>query len=364
MSLKIVTYILMILLFLLPTAQQVKAQVNETELIPDGTNSTIPLPSPGNTTLGNFTMTNTTLANTTIPDVNATSPGINETEPVSEPLSMEILASIQAQVESRQSYMLLLLGEATLPPEIANGMMHAKQAMDKAMNFEENNIRAAAQQYLQAMKHYRNALGKYLKDNPGAITVFGSESNSTASDDLNTTVTEAEISAAKIQLISQFQERFQDQLTAMYQYVSKVSGDLSPEDFVKVQRALSKAEEKLAHIQEKILNGQFDEALDDLEETTDTLDEDVNELEDPGAAQMFRTVNKLQARIEKLEQRAALKAAKGESTDELDALLEELRGIKDKVKSEFKANNGKGNGKSNGKGNGKNKDKSNNDKNK
>lgn len=353
MNLKIVTFTLIILLALSPTVQQVKAQVNETEPIPDGTNSTIPLPQPGNTTIGNFTSINTTIANTTIPYNNTTYPDDNNTKVMSEPISMETLTNLQTQFQSSQEYMLQLLGNTTLSSEIANGMMHAQQAMDKAMLFEGNNSRAAAQQYLRAMKHQRNTLRKYIKDNP-EVFISLETGNSTATEDLNMTATEAEISASKVQLINQFQERFQEQLTEMYQFIDEVSEDLSPEDVSRIQRAISKAEAKLVRIQEKILNGQFDEALDDLEDTTETLDEDVEESVDPGAAQMFKEMNRLQAKIEKLEQKAARKAARGENTGELDALLEELRNNRNKVKNAFKENKGKG------KGNGKNKDKSNN----
>ena len=246
--------------------------------------------------------------------------------------------------------MLQLLGNGTYSPDIMNGLMHAQQAMEQAMNFEGNNTRAAAQQYLRAMQHYRNTLRKYLNENPGALDEFEEEPdvNGTATDDVNGTVTETELSEAQTQLIEAFEERFRNQITAMIQNVNDLSDDMDPQDAFKAQQALTKAEEKLLRIQERIESGQWEDALDDLENATDTLDDDFNKT-DPGTAQMLKTMNQLEAKIQKMEQKAEKKAAKGQSTAEEDALLAELRGNKDHTKNDYKENKGKGNSGNNGK---------------
>jgi len=319
MRLKIITMTLMLLLFLLPATQLVNAQENETEPL-DGTNSTIPLPF-----------------NTTLTD----------TETDGEPIDPLILALIREQAQNRTMEMHMLFGDGTYSPDIMNGLMHAQQAMEQAMNFEGSNTRAAAQQYLRAMKQYRNTLRKYMKDNPDVLDAFEAGEpnvNGTASDDINGTVTAAEISSAQTQLINGFEERFRDQLTAMVQNVNDVSGDMSSQDAFKAQQALTKAEQKLLRIQERILNGQYDEALDDLDNATSTLSDDFDDVDDPGTAQMLKTMNQLEAKIRKMEQKAAKKAAKGQSTAEEDALLAELHGNKDHTKNDYKENKGKGNG--------------------
>ena len=201
------------------------------------------------------------------------------------------------------------------------------------------------------MKQYRNTLRNYLKDNPDALDEFETEPvvNGTAKDDINGTVTAAQLSSAQTRLINAFEERFRDQLTAMIQNVNDVSDDMSPQDAFKAQQALTKAEQKLLRIQERILNGQYDEALDDLDNATTTLSDDFDDVDDPATAQMLRTMNQLEAKIQKMEQKAAKKSAKGQSTAEEDALLAELHGNKDHTKNDYKENKGKGNSGNSGK---------------
>lgn len=132
----------------------------------------------------------------------------------------------------------------------------------------------------------------------------------------------------------------------MIQNVNDVTSEMSPQDAFKAQQALSKAEAKLLKIQERILGGQYEDALNDLENATETLSEDFDDMEDPGTAQMLKTMNKLEAKIQKMEQKATKKAAKGLGTSDEDALL---RGNKDHTKNDFKENKGKGNSGNNGK---------------
>lgn len=344
MNYKIITFTLILALFLSPKTGLVYAQDNETE----GTNSTIPFPPLD---------LNTTLTNTTLPGINATSTDGNSTDTDGEPVDPVILALLREQAQNRTQEMLQLFGNGTYSPDIMNGLMHAQQAMEQAMNFEGNNTRAAAQQYLRAMKQYRNTLRQYLHNNPDALETFeeaGPDENTTATEDVNGTVTEAELTAAQTQLIEEFEERFREQITAMIQNVNDLSGDMSPQDIFQAQQALTKAEEKLLRIQERILSGQYDDALDDLENATDTLDDDFNKT-DPGTAQMLRTMNQLEAKIQKMEQRAEKKAARGQSTTEEDTLLAELRGNKDHTKNDYKEN--KGNSDNNGNGGKSDKDK-------
>lgn len=318
-----ITFALILMLFLSPAAKLVNAQGNESEPI-NGTDPQIPDPLVG------VNDTNLTTTDTNTTDVNST-----------EPIDPVILAMIREQAHNRTREMLELFGDGNYSSEIVNGLAHAQQAMEQTQSMEGNNTRAAAQQYLRAMKQYRNTLRKYMKDNPDSIELFEEEPdvNETATDNINGTITEEEINSTKTQLINQFQERFREQISAMIQNVEEVNGTMSPQDVYKAQQALTKAEQKLLRIQERIESGQYDEALDDLDNTTETLNGNLGEVEDPGTAQMLRTMNKLEAKIQKMEQ----KAAKGISTDEEDALLSELRGNKNKEKNDFKENKGKGN---------------------
>lgn len=337
--LKISTFTLILMIFLSPAAQLVNAQENET--IPaGGVNSTIIIP-PFNE--------NITLTNTTLPSTNSTGQDYNGTTTDDEPIDHYILAMIKEQAQN-SSRMLQMFGNGAYSPDIMNGLMHAQQAMDQAQAFEENNTRAAAQQYLRAMKQFRNTLRNYLKDNPNlSLTFEAGIANGTASDDINGTATDEEITSAKIQLINQFEERFRKQIEAMIQNIENVTDTMSPQDAYKAQQALIKTEQKLLRIQERIQSGQYDDALDELDNATDTLDEDLGELDDPNTTQMLRAMNQLEAKIQKMEQRVARKAAWGENTDEDNAILAGLRGNKNSALNEFKGNNGKGNGQETGK---------------
>ena len=332
MNTKIIPFTLILMLFLSPAALLVNAQDNETEPSP-GINGTIPIPPLDG---------NTTLTNTTLPETNSTSTDVNGTDTYSEPVDPIILALIREQAQNRTQEMLQLFGNGIYSPDIMNGLMQAQQAMEQAMNYEGNNSHTAAQQYLQAMKQYRNTLRKYLNENPGALDEFEEDVNGTATDDVNGTVTETELSAAQTRLIEKFEESFGNRITAMIHNVDDLSDEMDPQDAFKAHQALTKAEEKLLRIQERISSGQYEGALDDLENATDTLSDDFNKTE-PGTAQLLKTMDQLEAKIQKMEQKALKKAARGQSTAEEDALLAELRGNEDHTKNDYKENKGKGN---------------------
>jgi len=54
-------------------------------------------------------------------------------------------------------------------------------------------------------------------------------------------------------------------------------------------------------------------------------------------------MNKLEAKIARMVEQAARKAAKGQDTSDEDDLIAQLRGNKDHTKNDFKDNKGKGN---------------------
>ena len=340
MSLKIMTFTVILALLLSPVIQMVNAQENETET--SGTNTTVPNPLLG---------VNTTLANSTMPQ-NTSSSHSKNSELSDQPIDPVLLESIMEQTQSRALETLQLLGDNPLSTDISNSLIHAQQAMDQAQNM--NNSRAAAQQYLRAMKLYRNALRNYLRENPDALTNLESSQpqiNGTAADDINGTVTEQEINSTKVQLINQFEERFRAQISAMIGNVDNATDYMSPKDAFKAQQALTKAEEKLLRIQEHIQNGQYGGALDDLDNTTTTLDNNLNNMTDTGTSQMLRTMNQLEAKIQRIEQKAAQKAAKGQSTVNENALIAELKSNKNHVKNDYNQTHGNNNNSgNNGKG--------------
>jgi tetratricopeptide (TPR) repeat protein len=194
--------------------------------------------------------------------------------------------------------------------------MHGDDAVNKTgMLLEQANANAAAQQVKQAMKHYRNALRKAYKDNPEALEESGNETD----PDLPPTgepVNQTEISEAKMTLIQQFQENFQERVMSMEEAVNSMMNELSDKDAQKAADALERTERKLLRIQERLNRGEIDEAIGDLENATDGLDDDLGSFEDQLAGQMLRTMNKMEARAQRMVYIMNKKAAKGLDTSE------------------------------------------------
>jgi tetratricopeptide (TPR) repeat protein len=284
----------------------------------------------------------------TIQHINA-----QETETENQPIDPAILNMIKTQTMAREQEMLNLFGEGPHSPSVDNCLRQAEQAMVQAENFGEANPRAAAQQYLRAMKQYRNALRKYLKENPETLNEFTEPSSGdTAGDDVDG-VTSMDVEAAKVQLLNRFQERFREQVYAMIDNVEELEDDMSPQDAERARNALQHTLQRLLRIQSRIESGQYDEAVEDLDEATEALDDEFDEIEDQTTAQMLRAMNQLEAKIQKIYEMAERKAATGENTSSLDYLLDELNGYKNEMKNSYKENKGVGGEQGNQSGNGK-----------
>ncbi len=228
-------------------------------------------------------------------------------------------------------------------PALRDQFTHAWSEMHQAEEMRESDPRAAANQYLRAMKHLRNAYKKYQEDNPEVEDELDPETEGIPESEVPVGPTAEELSDVQEQLVERFQERFQERVTEMFENYNEVEGDLLPGDAVKAFSALTKAEQKLIRIQEKIDSGEFDEALEDLDDTTDEMGDDFDSMEDIGSKQMFKTMDKLEAKILRIVEQAARKVAKGQDTSEEDGLIAQLRGNKDHTKNDFKDNKGKGN---------------------
>ena len=217
--------------------------------------------------------------------------------------------------------------------------MNAWSAMEGAE--EKNNPRAAVNEYLRAMKQLRNAYRKYQKDNPETIDDLVPEGEVGIPDgEIPEEPTPEELDEVQQELVGRFQERFQERVAQMLENYDDVEDTLSPGDSVKAFDALTKAEAKLLRIQERIAAGEIDEALDDLDGATDELDEDFDALDDDTSVQIFKTMNKLEAKISKMVEQAEKKASKGEDISDLDLALAAARGNKDKAKDDFKEDKG------------------------
>jgi len=248
-----------------------------------------------------------------------------------------------------------------IPTSILNSHKHGDDAVNKTGQLlEQANANAAAQQLKQAMKHYRNALRKAYKDNPEALEASRNETDPILPL-TGEPVNQTEILEAKMTLIQQFQGNFQERVMSMEEAVNSMMNELSDKDSQKAGDALERTERKLLRIQERLNRGEIDEAIDDLENATDGLDDDLGSFEDQLAGQMLRTMNKMEARAQRMVYIMNRKAAKGFDTSEDEGAINQAWGQLKKFQEDFKAGKsgsapGKdkdvnnGNGKDNGNG--------------
>ncbi len=260
-----------------------------------------------------------------------------------------VMNMIKTQAMTRKQEILKLFGEDPYSTDIENCLNNAEQAMEQAMNFEETNPRAAAEQYNRALRQYRNAYRKYFEEHPELIV---EPVETSSASDVIEVPSQEEIESAKEVLLNRFQERYQNRIQVMIENVEDLEDDLSPQDAEKARQALMQTLEKSYRIQERIQNREYDVAVDELDESNDSLDADLDELEDEAAGLMLKSMNRLEARIQKMIGVRAWKAASGVDTTIEDEILEELNGNKKQMKNVYKGNSNGGNGNQGSNGNG------------
>lgn len=283
---------------------------------------------------------------------------LNETDEYA-PMDPAVLACLRNETQNMYMRLLQYFGNSTLSPAIMENFRHGQDAVVEGDS--KNNTRAAAQMYLRAMKQYRNALRMYIHDNPETADDFEPGNATEPEEDLNVSSTE-EMEAYRVQLIQRFQEQFRERITIMYANLDNMTCNLTDGDALRARNTIRKAEEKLLRIQERINLGQYDEALDDLENATDSMDEGFGGMNNTYAGQMLRTINKLEAKVQRFVEKQERKAARGEDTSDLDGIIEGLRGSINSNKNEFKENQGRGQDNDNGHGKPEDKGKPNKDK--
>lgn len=262
-----------------------------------------------------------------------------------QPIDIAVLESIRDNAHERQTEIQHLLpGESS--PEVMNSLRHAQQAMEQAEAFLDTNPRAAAQQYLRAMNHWRNAFRRYTGAQPETL-----EDTDEAGKGI-TKVNPEEITEARELLLNRFQERYREQITQMMKNVDQLQADMSPDDALKAQEALRHAFDKLVRIQARITNGQYDEAVDELGEASETLDNEFDEVSDIGTALMLKTMNNFEAKIQKMEEKASRRMAAGLETSLEEEAIEKLRGNVDELKNDFHENHNKNSEQGNNSGQG------------
>jgi len=226
-------------------------------------------------------------------------------------------------------------------PALRNMFIQAWLAMQKAQELEELNLQAAANSYLRALRQLRNAYRKYEKDHPEIAGRLAAPQADETEGEEPELPSEEEITEAQRRLIERFQERFQERLEAMHQEYNSVVASLSPDDAEKALNALTRAQQKLLRIQARLNASNIEEALDMLEEADEELDEDLSSLEDQTASHMFRVMNRLEARLQKLREKAIRKAEKGIDTHGEDDLLDQLEDSLKTLRDTLRENRGR-----------------------
>jgi tetratricopeptide (TPR) repeat protein len=285
----------------------------------------------------------------------------------------EIITELLAQANESRVHLMAALFVAygdNYSQSALNNLVHGDDAVNKSEKLlEQANLNAAAQQVRRAMKQYRNALRKAEHDNPEAIKEYEESWNTTEPDPPppdEPDVNETEIMETKLMLIQQFQENFQERVMSMEMNVNSLMNQLSDKDSQKAGDALERTERKLLRIQERLNRGDVDGAMEELENATEGMDEALDSFEDDHTAQMLRTMDKLEARVQRMVDKMNRKAARGMDTSGDEDAINQAWGQIKKYQEDFQSgksgsapgqikDNGNGNG--NGKGKGKGHDK-------
>jgi hypothetical protein len=248
-----------------------------------------------------------------------------------------IYENIKAAAEARRDELLYLLG-LELPPGIIENLEEALYAMEIAE--EMGDPREATEQYLYALKMFRNTWQKYLIYNPEAAEESFEELDEKDKPSPEETEPpeglEEEINVAKEKRLIKIQEQVQKKIAMIGEHVDELKDYLSEKDSKTLEKALDNEEKKLENIMDKVSRGDYDDAIDELIVTNFEIEDDVDEMDDKEAAKTLKMVEKLQSQVQKTEEKKQRKADDGEDTSEEDDTIETCKKELDKVKQEFK----------------------------
>jgi len=244
---------------------------------------------------------------------------------------------IKAAAEARRDEILYLL-ELELPPDIMDKLQEALYAMDEAEKMEDT--KEATERYLYALKLFRITWQKYLNYSPEASEENFEEIDENDKPSPEETEPpgnlEGEIKVAKEKRLVKIQEKYQEKIATISQYINELKDYLSEDDSKIVEKAIENEEKKLENIMEKIRKGDYDDAIDELIVTEFEIEDDVDEMGDKEAAKVLKTIERLRYQIQKTLEQKQKKAEMGEDTSEEDDTIEKLNKELDKLKQEFK----------------------------
>ena len=249
----------------------------------------------------------------------------------------EVYEVIKEAAEARRDELLYLL-ELGLPPEILEMLEEALYAMDEAEGMV--NPVEATEHYLYALKQFRNTWQRYLSYSPDAAKNSLEETDDTDKPSHEESEPpeglDEEIRAAKENRLVKIQEKLLEKITLLGEHVEELKGYLSEGDSEVLEKALEKEVKKLENIMNKVSDGDYDGAIDELMVTEFEIEDDVDHMDDKEAAKTLKTVERLLSQIQKTEEKRNRKAEEGEDTSEEDDTIDDVNEELDEVKKEFK----------------------------
>ena len=276
----------------------------------------------------------------------------NETFPLDPELFEALLNQTYAAQQGVNVTMMTMSGlTSNISPAGLQSYGHGDDAIALALRFmSENKTTAAWNQMRRALKHYKSAMQKMYKAGPQAFESLEEDPEDVEppEDDVNTTAMEG----AQLQLMTQYEANLQQRLSNMRETVENITDQLSEGDAEKMWRTLDNAERKMERIRARLNSSDIEGAIDEAEENEDDLEEGLDGLNNTAAGQMLKTVYKLEAKIQKMEQKSERKSWKNYFGDEdaLNAAKGNLKQWKENMKG-GRFNNGESDDGNPGKGN-------------
>ena len=239
--------------------------------------------------------------------------GYNGTVPFDPKLFEALLNQTYAAQHSVNATM-MAMGElnGSISPAGLQSYGHGDDAIALALRFmNENKTTAAWNQVRRALKHYKNAMQNMYKSGPQHMEglVEEPEDIEPPEDDTNST----EMEGVQLQLMTQYQANLRERMRNMRVTVENITDQLSEGDASKLRRTLENAERKMERIRTKLNGSDIKGAIDEAEEAEDDLEDGLDDLNNTAAGQMLKTVYKLEAKLQKMEQSRARKVEKGKN---------------------------------------------------
>jgi Rad3-related DNA helicase len=188
--------------------------------------------------------------------------------------------------------------EEDFSPSILNNAKHMRQAFERAEQFKEDGKdNAATQQLHNSFVHYRNALRKLLKEYPELDEFEDVEVEIEVEE-----VDEEEVEEHKIKLMLQYEENLADRIQEMTETMNQIMDQLGEQDRLRMFSVIENTLRKLERIRGRLEEGMVEEAVELAEEAEEDLEEAFSSMVNQRFASMIRTMYKLDAMIQKMEE--------------------------------------------------------------